>query len=107
MAKLEDMEKLYPGKRLKLRAEVWEWIDEQGGKPFLRKLIYKLFSQAKAKQIIEERRRRDEEHFKKPGIAHYPTTPRAPQGSLQEQQEQQEQARRSRAEDDGVNYDDE
>jgi len=97
VAKLEDMERLYPGKKLKLRAEVWEWIDEHGGKPFLRKLIYKLFDQAKAREMVDKRRRRDVEHFKKPGIAYPQHDTASPAGLATE-------ARRARAEDDGVNY---
>lgn len=100
----EEMDKLYPGKRLKLRAEVWDWIEEHGGKPFLRRMIYKLFSQAKASELIDERRSRDEEHFKQVGIAHHYPTPRATSGSLDGLEKQ---ARHSRAEDDGVNYGDE
>lgn len=100
VSRFEELGEMYPGRRLKLRAEVWDWIDEQGGKAFLRKLIYRLFTQENSKRIVAERRRSDAEHFEKPGIAHPPRAPRTARAAPGAATE----AARNRAEDDGVNY---
>lgn len=56
---------MYPEYSLRLRRDVVEWITAKGGKKFLRKLIYRLYSKHVARQLILSRRKEHKELFKR------------------------------------------
>lgn len=56
----------YPGKRLKMRLEVWDWVEEHGGREFIRKLIYKLYAQDMAVKNLAARRLADQKSMEAP-----------------------------------------
>lgn len=60
----EQLQFGYPFYTLRLRRDVIEWIEQHGGKKFLRKLIYKLYGRVVAKQFIDAKRKAHKRQFK-------------------------------------------
>lgn len=60
----EEVQFKYPVYSLRLRRDVIEWINERGGKKFLRKLIYNLYNKVVARHLISSRRKHHKKQFK-------------------------------------------